>query len=400
MYLETMADWMTAAEAAAELGVKPTTLYAYVSRGVLHSEREPGKRESRFRRSEVERLAGRRRQRASGGEIVVDSGLTLLDPAGKLFFRGRDVTELVREWPYERVAEWLWSGVDAPSVPWTTSPPALRAGRRAQEAVGPAASLADRLRVIAAAVATTDPLRHDRRPAAVASTARGLIAALVDCLPEVGRPAPPGASLARRLWPRLSAKEAKRGWVAALDTALGLLADHEMAASTFAARVAASTWADPYLVVQAGMAALGGPLHGGASREVRALVREAMATSPEQAVGAALRGDTGLPGMGHRVYVGPDPRARVILEAVERAHPPAELYRVAQGIVAVAAAHGGPLPNVDFAIAVLEESAAMPDGAGEAIFAIARTAGWVAHAIEEYEHRLRYRPRAAYTGPQ
>ena len=395
-----MTDWMTAVEAAAELGVKQATLYAYVSRGVLHSEREPGKRESRFRRTEVERVAGRRRQRASGGEIVVDSGLTLLDPAGQLYFRGRDVTELVRAWPYERVAEWLWSGIDAAPARWTTSPAALRAGRRAQDSLGPAASLADRLRGITAAVATTDPLRHDRRPAAVAATARGLIAALVDCLPEVGRAAPPGASLARRLWPRLSAKEAKLGWVAALDTALGLLADHEMAASTFAARVAASTWADPYLVVQAGMAALGGPLHGGASREVRALVREAVATSPEHAVGAGLRGDTGLPGMGHRVYVGPDPRARVILEAIERARPPAAVHRASQGILAAAASHGGPLPNVDFAIAVLEESAAMPEGAGEAIFAIARTAGWIAHAIEEYDHRLRYRPRAAYTGPR
>src|SRR4051794_28939202 len=113
-------DWLTATQAANELGVKPATLYAYVSRGLLHSERAPGGRASRFRRSEVDRLAGRQRGRKTGGEIVVDSGLTLIDPAGRLWYRGRDVVELARSWPYERVAEWLWSGEETSTVPsWT-----------------------------------------------------------------------------------------------------------------------------------------------------------------------------------------------------------------------------------------------------------------------------------------
>ncbi|MBW8824889.1 MAG: citrate synthase family protein [Acidobacteria bacterium] len=392
-------EWLTAGEAAAELGVKPATLYAYVSRGVLHSERTPGQRTSRFRRSEVDRLAGRRRQRATG-DIVVDSALTSIDPAGRLWYRGRDAVGMTDAWSYEQVAEWLWSGQDVDELPpWRASPAALRAGRRAQSGLPPEATFADRLRVVTAAVAATDALRHDRRPPAVVATGRALVAAEVDSLPDLGAAPPSDGSVARRLWPKLSPMPARPAGVAALDRALGLVADHELAASTFAARVAASTWADPYLVVLSGMAALGGPLHGQASDQARMLLREAAATSPEAAVGEWLRRGDDLPGFGHSVYTGPDPRAPALLAAVEQSRPPAALWRTIEDVLRVVTSRQGPHPNIDFALAALGETARMPLGAGEAIFAVARTAGWVAHAIEEYGHRLRFRPRAEYTGP-
>lgn len=395
-------EWMTAAEAARELKVKPATLYAYVSRGVLRSERPAGTRGSRFRRHEVERLAGRRRQRATGGEIVIDSSITAIDPAGGLVYRGRDAVELAREWAYEQVAHWLWFGTgepDQPDQPWRAPVAAVRAGRRAQSGLGGGATFTDRLRVVTAAAAPTDPLRHDRRPGSVAATARALVATQVEALPALGDQPPGDASIARRLWSRLSPLPATAPRVAALDTALGLVADHELAASTFAARVAASTWADPYLVVLAGMAALGGPLHGQASDEARLLVQAAMRTSPEAAAGEWLRRTSGLPGFGHSVYVGPDPRCPALLVAVEHARPRPAVWRAASGLLGLAASRGVLAPNIDFALAVLGEAARMPAGAGEAIFAVARTAGWIAHAMEEYEHRLRFRPRAAYTGP-
>jgi citrate synthase len=222
---------------------------------------------------------------------------------------------------------------------------------------------------------------------------------LVDCLPELGPPGRNDTPIAHRLWCRLSATAPTPARVAALNSALVLLADHEMAASTFAARVTASTWADPYLVVLSGMATLAGPLHGGASRLVRAMLRDAVATSPEAAIGALLRNSGGIPGTGHIVYLRQDPRASALMDAVKRTRPPAALWRTAQDTINLAAAHQGPLPNIDFAIGLLEEAFEMPDGAGEAIFSVARTAGFIAHAIEEYEHQLRYRPRAAYTGP-
>ena len=124
-----------------------------------------------------------------------------------------------------------------------------------------------------------------------------------------------------------------------------------------------------------------------------------MAADPEHAVGRALRDEQLVPGFGHTVYEGPDPRAPVLLDAVEQARPPRELWRAAQGVLDVMARAGGPHPNIDFALGVLAESMRMVDGAGEAVFAVARSAGWIAHGLEEYQHRLRYRIRATYTGP-
>jgi citrate synthase len=187
--------------------------------------------------------------------------------------------------------------------------------------------------------------------------------------------------------------------VRALDRALSLLADHELATSTLAVRVAASTWADPYLLLLAGLATAGGPLHGGASELVRALLRDAVDHSGEVAVGRALREDRPVPGFGHMVYEGPDPRAPVLLDAVERSRPPRALWRAAVQVLDVMARDGGPFPNIDFALGVLAEAGRMVPGAGETIFTIARCAGWIAHGLEEYPHRLRYRARAAYTGP-
>jgi citrate synthase len=203
------------------------------------------------------------------------------------------------------------------------------------------------------------------------------------------------------LWPRLAALPPTGARVAALDQALVLLADHELAASTLAARVAASAWADPYLVVSAGLAAGGGPLHAGASESVRSLLHDIVTGTPAAtAVGERLRDVGAVPGFGHPVYEGPDPRAVVLLGALRRARPPKAVLGAVRAVEAIVAADGDEHPNIDFALGAFTEAFAMVAGAGEAIFVLARCAGWVAHGLEEYEHRLRYRIRAAYTGPE
>jgi citrate synthase len=396
-------DWLTAGEAMARLGVKAQTLYAYVSRGLVRSERVPGTRTSRYRRADVERLAARARRTAAGTgpEIVIDSALTFLDPAGRLAYRGWDVARAAETASYEVVAEWLW-GVDDAGAAWTAPPEALLVARRAQAALPEGAVIPDLLRVAAAAVAPCDPLRNDRRRGAVAARARALIATLVESLPLVGERTPrEGAPIAHRLWPRLSPLPPSAARVAALDRALVLLADHELAASTLAARVAASAWADPYLVVSAGLAAAGGPLHAGASEAVRALLRDIVdGVAPAAAVGRRLRDLGAVPGFGHTVYEGPDPRAAVLLAALRRARPPQRVMRAVAAVEDIVAVDGDGSPNIDFALGAFSEAADMVPGAGEAIFVIARCAGWIAHGLEEYEHRLRYRIRAAYTGPE
>jgi citrate synthase len=339
---------------------------------------------------------------------VVDSALTMLDPAGHLYYRGVDVVGLCSSASFEHVAELLWTGSRDEPQGWTAPREAIAVGAAVQGSLPAAAALVDRIRATAAAIGPADPLRYDRHPAAVARCAGGLVTALVESLPlhsrgrRAGRTAGgegAGASVAARLWPRLSPLAPRPADLAALNGALVLLADHELAASTLAARVAASTWADPYLVVLAGLGALGGPLHGGASNEVARLLADARRAGVPAAVGEVLRTAGAVPGFGHRVYVGADPRADALIGLVAAARPECTALSTAGELVEVMSGREGGFANVDLALAVLADAGAMAPGAGEAIFAVARTAGFVAHAIEEYGHRLRFRPRAAYVGP-
>ncbi len=397
-------EWLTAAEAAERLGIQLPTLYAYVSRGLLVSHPIPGAhRGSRYPKADIDRLAGRSRGRAAAGAftVVVDSALTLVEPAGHLYYRGWDVPRASREASFERVAEWLWTGVDAGEPPtWTATAAGVDAVRQATDGLPPGSSLVDRMRIGLAVIAATDPLRHDRRPDAVAAVGRTLIATLVDSLPASGEQEAAPASIAGRLWGKLGSRPATPTERAALNAALVLLADHDLAASTFAARVAASTWADPYLCVQAGLAALGGPLHGAAADGTRALFDDVLGgRSAAAAIGDRLREPTGVPGIGHAVYEGADPRAAALLEAIEAADPPEAAWQAVQTIAAVIDDRELPAVNIDFALAALCVCLDLGPGSGEAIFAVARTAGFLAHAIEEYPHRLRFRPRTAYFGP-
>jgi citrate synthase len=416
---------LSAEQASHRLGVKPQTLYAYVSRGLLQSHPVSGPgRSSRYARAEVERLAERRRSggRAGGLELLVDTELTLLDPSGHLYFRGWDAIEAAGVASYERVAEWLWSGEDRSEPPaWVASPEAVAVAEAATAALPAAAGPVDRLRVATAAVATTDPLRGDRRPEAVTIAARSLIAALVECLPRPGSAPSSGPprlsiggvtrrdSIAGRLWPRLAGDAApgiRRGrapaassQVSILNSALAMLADHELAASTLAARVAASTWADPYLVILTGLGALGGPLHGAASHASRLLIEEVSSGRPAaEAIGSRLRDGERIAGFGHSVYHDRDPRCDALLAQLKSAWGGLSAWRTVTDILDVMADRALPAPNIDFAIATFCHFNGLMSGAGEAIFAVARCAGWIAHAIEEYPHRLRFRPRAVYVG--
>lgn len=386
---------MTSDDAARRLGVKPETLYAYVSRGLIRSERVPGQRRSRFLRADVERHATRSRRggRTTGFEVVVETELTLLEPSGRLSYRGWDVADAVAEASFEEVASWLWTG-EATATPFALRGETAAAARRAVEAAGPLPPI-DRFRTALAAMRHADPLRADRRAVAVADTGRATVAALVDCLELRGRhDARAGASLAARLWPRVTAAKPSDGRIRFLDGVLVLLADHELASSTFAARVAASTWADPYLVLQAGLAVLGGPLHGGASEQARLLIREATETSPAEAIGRRLGNGERIPGFGHRVYERSDPRADIVFDLLDGD----ATTSVVTQLLEIMDERRLPFPNIDFALAAAAEHFGFVDGATEALFAVARTAGWLAHAIEEYEHALRFRPRAAYVG--
>jgi citrate synthase len=209
-----------------------------------------------------------------------------------------------------------------------------------------------------------------------------------------------GAGIAERLWPKLCPHPPAPGLLAALRAALVLLADHELAASTLAARVAASVRADPYAVVATGLGAVSGPLHGGASLGAENML--AAAATPGDAprvVGDLLRLTGRVPGFGHLVYKAGDPRAVFLLGLIASGAPGSPRLAIADALLAEMRQRSLPAPNIDFALALLKDSAGMISGAGEAIFAVARTSGWIAHALEEYARATPLRPRAVYTGP-
>ncbi|MEU1071039.1 citrate synthase [Streptomyces sp. NPDC005878] len=395
---------LTTREAAERLGVKPETVYAYVSRGQLSSERAPGGRGSTFDAKEVDALArrsARREPAVRGGELTFRTELTLIDK-DRYYFRGVDAVELAAAYGFEEVAEWVWTGTLPRGARFTAPRPFLDAARLAVGALPTHSGAMDRLRAAAVAVSAADPLRFDLEPAAVLGCARTLIPTLVGALPTAGRRHRGAERLAWQLWHRLTPRLPDEASINVLDTALALLIDHDLAASTLAARVAASARAHPYAVVSAGLGALDGPLHGAASGLAHQMLAEVLERGGAAPVVAAhLRSGRRVPGLGHRLYPGEDPRARALFTLLAELPQAEEALAAAQDVIATTARHTELHANVDLALAVLSVACGMPAEAGETVFAVARTAGWIAHALEEYgEHPLRMRPSAHYTGPR
>jgi len=396
---------LTAAEAAERLGVKRQTLYAYVSRGLLESHPAPRGRGSQFDAAQVEALVRRSRVgRRAGQELTIATDVTSLAD-GVLRYRGDLVVPLAATESYEAVANLLWTGERA----WAAlvAPPATLGRTRSVLAVMPrAARLLDRLRVAVDVSAVVDPLRFDLSRPSVVAAGRTLLGVLGDVLPQLTKrrlvplqlpgQAPRPDALAARLWPRLTTRRATAASVRVLNGALVLMADHELATSTFAARVAASARANPYAVVGSGLGALDGPLHGLVAELVHRLLVDAEHDGVDAAVSSRLRHGDRLPGFGHAVYPDGDPRAPALLALMTDAGLDEARFRRAGDVLATVKDRTGAAPNTDFAIGTLLYAAQMPADAGEAIFAIARCAGWIAHALEEYgEEPLRFRLRAA-----
>jgi citrate synthase len=183
---------------------------------------------------------------------------------------------------------------------------------------------------------------------------------------------------------------------AAVNAALVLLADHELATSTMAVRVAASVRSDPYDAFLAGLATLAGPLHGGASQQAYELLAMAERDGVPRALNDVLRERGRLPGFGHAVYKNGDARFDALLALAEPLLSK-ERRAIVHEVIALAAAHDVPLANCDLALATLSWGTGMPPDTGRTIFAVARVAGWAAHYMEELTERpLRFRARAVY----
>lgn len=386
--------YLTTAEAARRLDVKAETIYAYVSRGQLTSVRRERRRGSLFAQSDVDRLAerGRDARRPSGAVERIRTELTLLED-DELSYRGHRIGELAGVRSAESVAHLLWTGELGPAEPVESPAELVAVARAVTRALPPGARLIDRIRVAVTAVGAADPLRFDLDPAAVVRRAATLMSVLVDAM----APAPPasGLPLAARLWTALTGHAATPADVALADTVLVLLADHDLAVSTIAARVAASARAHPYAVVAAGLGAVDGHLHGGASALAHRFLTEAL---PDPVAALSERQRTGMPvpGLGHRIYRRRDPRADLLLDRLRARHPDAPVLAAVDALVAAVPEQ---FANVDLALAAMAHVEGLAPDAGEAVFGLARIVGWVAHALEEYrEPALRFRVPGVYAG--
>ena len=404
-------DQLTASEAARTLGVKLPTLYAYVSRGLLRSvASQDAGRARRYARSEVEGLRARQRGAAAAralkwGDPVLDSAITALTPRGPAY-RGTLAVELARaSVSFEAAAELLWSGVlPAADTRWEApaDPPDFKSLARLLPDDASRTSTAIALISIAGA---QDRHRHDKRAEAVLPRARRLIRVLACALALPGAPAraaeawrEPG--IARAVLRACGVRPRPRS-VLAVDRWLMLVADHELNASTFAARVAASTDADLYAAALAGLAAFSGPRHGAASDQAEALLAEALrAPDAERVVRERARRGERLPGFGHPFYRerAGDPRAVMLLEeAWELGGRSRELATLNALLRAVELANR-PAPNVDLGAVGLRVALGLPVGSAAGIFAVGRAAGWTAHVLEQYASEQVVRPRARYLG--
>ncbi|HZH50487.1 MAG TPA: citrate synthase [Microvirga sp.] len=368
---------LTSAEAAAgRLGISRASLYAYVSRGLIRSFASPhDPRQKLYALDDVEALAERKarfRRPAVAAATALDWGLPVLETSltqikdGRLYYRGLDALTLAQSATLEEVAR-LLLGTEDRGTPGPVSRPDVRTCSPSLDVQG---FVARSIRLLSEAMPGEEP-----DPAAEAALILRLVAA-------AGSGADPG--------PAAVHEHLTRAWNAPTEAcdpirrALVLCADHELSASAFAVRVAASTGASLRHAVIAGLATLSGPRHGGATETVRAFLEECEARGPQ------LAEDRSFPGFHHPLYPDGDPRGAAILEGVPLRTSDEAVLR------GVAAATGG-RSTIDAALVMTERGFGLPRGAAFALFAIGRTAGWLAHAVEQRRQGSLIRPRARYS---
>lgn len=378
-------ELISTAQAAELLGVRPATVYSYVARGILEREVGTSRHEgSLFRRTEVIALRNTRLRKRSGiFELGIETGITRIDPEGRLFYRGHDATDLACSVSYERVAELLWQTGELDWSPTAASRQAAAVALNAARQAGPAA----RARLAVAVLAAHRSSLVDETVEAGVAAVNAAVGALHPSLGSLKDP------LVRRMTIALSGRDDEHVG-AVINAAMVLLADHELATSAVAARVAASTGAKTLDVLTAGLSAMPGPRHAQVSIAAAELLRRARADG----VRTAVEDWTGrLPGFGHMVYAAPDPRYTCLLDVLATVSE--EVATRTEDLALEVLRRTGRHPNVDLALAALEIGIPLSKGSGETIFTVARIAGLVAHYLEEQGQPLRFRPRADYTGP-
>jgi len=383
--INVMSTWIAAKQALAALGIKPQSLYANVSRGRIRAKTDPrDSRRSLYHRQDVERVAKSRAGRQSrnsvaaeairwGAPVLSSSITTVIDE--RLYYRGQNALTLSTHASYEQVCECLWQTQSVRFEPARDAVPPTKAEH----------SGLTRALLVLAELAGQAPPSMGRSNRVLTDEAMLLVSHTISAL--MGLCNADDDPLHLRLAKAWSKPQAAQS----IRCALILLADHELNASTFATRVAISTGAPLAAGLLAGLSTLMGPRHGGASGAMESLAQNAYKAGAHQALHDWLNTGQRLPAFGHPLYSRGDPRARALLATIDLPPMFSELQIAAESLT-------GDLPNIDFAMTAMAHAYELPVDAPFKIFATARLAGWVAHALEQSQTGELIRPRAQYIG--
>jgi citrate synthase len=354
--------------------------------------------------------------------VATSSAICYLDgDRGVLAYCGYDIHDLASHATFEEVCYLLWHRRLPTRAELGDLQSQLIAGRELPESVLrlakslPPGNGMDLLRTLTSALGNFDPEANDNSPQAnyrkavrITAQISSLVAAIGRMNKGLGPIAPdPVLSHAANFLYMLTGDRPSGLATRAFDVALILHADHELNASTFAARVAAATLTDIHSTIVAAIGALKGPLHGGANTDVMKLLLEIGQNAPlekaEEVVRAKLARKEKIPGFGHRVYHTEDPRAthlrQMSRDLGQRAGQP-QWFEMSQRIEALVKADKKLNPNVDFYSASTYYALGIDIDLYTPIFAVSRVSGWTAHVLEQYANNRLIRPRAEYIGPE
>lgn len=386
--------YLSAREAAGELAVSPATLYAYVSRGLIRSEPSEDARARRYRADDVRALLARRAPAGSAhaGEAdapVLDTAISAISSEGSIY-RGVHAVALAEHATLEQAATLLWDVNDADPFAQANMPVVSETMRAVAAATASEAPIPRAIAVLALA-GGSDPRAFNRsrqgRAEVGARAMRLLTAGILGTMPS----------------PAALHRQVADAWApdnphaqAIFRQALVLLADHELNPSTWTVRCAVSTGINLYDALIAGLVALKGPRHGGAGPLAAHMVADFAASDVTANIRERVAIGDRIHGFGHNVYRDGDPRADSLLSILAEAGADRRLAVEAPALITEAT---GLHPNIDYALAVMMRMFGLPIGHETAFFAIARSTGWVAHAIEQLASDVLIRPRARYVGP-
>lgn len=407
--------YMGATEALAFLGVQNQTLYAYVSRGLVRSFRQPGKKNNLYLREDVERLKARAEVRSGHGAIaasamqfgepIVPTSITEISTEGPRY-RGLIAVDLAaRRVSFESVAELLWTGLSPDEgVRWDVKPLPAEV-RRLCESLGKVSTREQFMEVFALVVLTLGISRggvtQRLRSGNTLDAAKQVLQVLVGCLGLLAkdrrfRPLKPGDSIVQGVLRALGGNGNDEN-TRAIEAILVLLADHELAPGSFASRVAASSGSSLHGCLVSAMCTHAGVKVGHVYDQAEVFLASGRTrTLLLKRVGELRDLGRKVPSFAHPLYPKGDPRAACLLRLAAARSKHSVRLREFLAFIDSARTEFNLLPQVELVVTALCNEMGLPRESGGALFAVARSAGWVAHILEQRLSSVLLRPRAKF----